>query len=50
MEEVGANSPCAPQLELCMTWKASGRLCAVLVPRENVEEVEASFANWYLLI
>lgn len=40
----------APQLKPCTTRKVSGRLCAVLVPKENMEELEASFANFYLPI
>lgn len=50
MEEVVVNNLCVPQLKLCRGWEVSGRLCAVLVPKEDVEEMEASFANWYLLI
>lgn len=47
MEEMVVNKPCVPQLKLCRRWD---RLCAVLVPKEEMEEREASFANWYLLI
>lgn len=50
MEEMAVNNPYVPQLKLCRTWEVSGRLCAVLVPKEDMEETEASFANWYLLI
>lgn len=50
MEEVVVNNPCVPQLKKCRRWEVSGRVCAVLVPKENMEEMEASFANWYLLI
>lgn len=40
VEEVVVNNPCAPQLELRRTWKVSGRLCAVLVLKENTEEMK----------